>query len=161
VVVHLSPVGPGLLPGILARAGPLPVTGAADDQCFELGYIYVAPSHGRIPELLANFPMAHICRVGSCQSSGDLFEVPSRQQTRQTRNLNAAYLVRTLSRRRSSLAALRTMRLTTKLNARNDSTAAGRQTEHGFAQPIALISNPRCRRLATSRPEEMSSAAPR
>ena len=43
VVVHVSPAGPGLLPEILARAGPLPVAYGADEQRFEPGHIYVAP----------------------------------------------------------------------------------------------------------------------
>ena len=44
VVVHIAPTSPGLLPGILSGAGPLPATHPADGAAIELGHIYVAPA---------------------------------------------------------------------------------------------------------------------
>jgi two-component system chemotaxis response regulator CheB len=43
VVLHLSPTSPGMLPQILARAGPLPVTHAIEGERIEPRHIYVAP----------------------------------------------------------------------------------------------------------------------
>jgi two-component system chemotaxis response regulator CheB len=43
IVQHLSPRSPGMLTGILDRAGPLPVVTAEDAMPFESGRVYVAP----------------------------------------------------------------------------------------------------------------------
>ena len=43
VVVHTSPEGPGMLDGILARAGVLPATNARNHERLHPGHIYVAP----------------------------------------------------------------------------------------------------------------------
>jgi two-component system chemotaxis response regulator CheB len=43
VVVHVAPTSPGLLPGILSAAGPLPALSPEDGAPIELGHIYVAP----------------------------------------------------------------------------------------------------------------------
>ncbi len=43
IVLHLSPHSAGLLPEILARAGPLPATNARHGEPIENGHIYVAP----------------------------------------------------------------------------------------------------------------------
>lgn len=43
IVLHLSPGGPGLLPAILNRAGPLPAAHATDGEELRRGRIYVAP----------------------------------------------------------------------------------------------------------------------
>jgi two-component system chemotaxis response regulator CheB len=43
VVIHLPPQGPGLMPDILSRSGPLAVTQAQDNQALRRGHIYVAP----------------------------------------------------------------------------------------------------------------------
>lgn len=43
VVQHTSPDGPGLLPSMLSRAGPLPAVHPRDMEIIEPGRIYVAP----------------------------------------------------------------------------------------------------------------------
>ena len=43
LVLHVSPDSPGLIPDILARAGPLPAAHAEDGQEVQAGRIYVAP----------------------------------------------------------------------------------------------------------------------
>ncbi len=43
LVLHTSPEGPGRLPAILARAGPLPAARAEHDRPYQPGHIYVAP----------------------------------------------------------------------------------------------------------------------
>jgi two-component system chemotaxis response regulator CheB len=43
VVQHTSPDGPGLLPSVLSRAGPLPAVHPRDMEIIEPGRIYVAP----------------------------------------------------------------------------------------------------------------------
>jgi two-component system chemotaxis response regulator CheB len=43
VVLHLSPTSPSMLPQILGRAGPLPVSHAVDGESIEAAHIYVAP----------------------------------------------------------------------------------------------------------------------
>ena len=43
VVIHTSPAAPGLLPELIARAGPLPAEHAADGVLARPGRIYVAP----------------------------------------------------------------------------------------------------------------------
>jgi two-component system chemotaxis response regulator CheB len=43
IVVHVPPRGPGLLPRILSRAGPLPAAHAQDGEPIHSGRIYVAP----------------------------------------------------------------------------------------------------------------------
>src|SRR5205807_112968 len=43
VVLHVSPASPGVLPKILARAGPLTAEYARDGQPAKPGAIYVAP----------------------------------------------------------------------------------------------------------------------
>ena len=43
IVLHTSPQSPGVLPGILARAGHLPAVNARDTEPLRPGHIYVAP----------------------------------------------------------------------------------------------------------------------
>lgn len=43
VAQHTAPAAPAMLPDILARAGPMPATLAADGDAIERGHIYVAP----------------------------------------------------------------------------------------------------------------------
>jgi two-component system, chemotaxis family, protein-glutamate methylesterase/glutaminase len=43
VVLHLAPHGSSLLPSILDRSGPMPVTAATDGERFERGHVYVCP----------------------------------------------------------------------------------------------------------------------
>src|SRR5262245_3457605 len=43
VVLHMSPDSPGILPTILNRVSPLPVTNAATGMRIEPGHVYVAP----------------------------------------------------------------------------------------------------------------------
>jgi two-component system chemotaxis response regulator CheB len=43
VVLHIPPDGPGLLPEILARSGPLPARHAKDGERIQHGRVYVAP----------------------------------------------------------------------------------------------------------------------
>src|SRR6266513_5714890 len=43
VVIHTSPSGPGVLPQILDRAGPMPAAHAEDGQRIRRGRTYVAP----------------------------------------------------------------------------------------------------------------------
>src|SRR6266513_3027413 len=43
VVIHTSPSGPGVLPQILDRAGPLPAAHAEDGEKIRQGRVYVAP----------------------------------------------------------------------------------------------------------------------
>src|SRR5437762_83760 len=43
VVVHTSPSSPGILPQILARAGPLPAAHAENGEKIRMGRVYVAP----------------------------------------------------------------------------------------------------------------------
>src|SRR5688572_5125513 len=43
IVVHTSPSGPGILPHILDRAGPLPAAHAKDGEKIKMGRVYVAP----------------------------------------------------------------------------------------------------------------------
>lgn len=43
IVQHIAPDGPGLLPHILAKAGPLPVSHPTDKEPIKRGHIYVAP----------------------------------------------------------------------------------------------------------------------
>lgn len=43
VVVHVAAQSPGVLPGLLTRAGPLPAVMAAEGMLVEPGHIYVAP----------------------------------------------------------------------------------------------------------------------
>lgn len=43
IALHCDPRGPSLLPGILERAGHLPVAHAKDQEKFEPGRIYIAP----------------------------------------------------------------------------------------------------------------------
>jgi two-component system chemotaxis response regulator CheB len=43
VVVHTSADNPGILPQILAKAGPLPAVHATDGHLIERGHIYIAP----------------------------------------------------------------------------------------------------------------------
>src|SRR4051812_22467899 len=43
VVLHVAPSGPGYLAGILAKAGPLPVSFPADGEAIASGRIYIAP----------------------------------------------------------------------------------------------------------------------
>lgn len=43
IVQHMSPEAKSVLPEILARAGPLPVSSASDNEEIQLGHIYVAP----------------------------------------------------------------------------------------------------------------------
>src|SRR5262249_18523422 len=43
IVVHTSPDGPGILPLILERAGPLKIGSAENAQPIVAGHIYVAP----------------------------------------------------------------------------------------------------------------------
>lgn len=43
MVLHIAPVGPSVLPGIIARHGELPATHPADGDRLEAGRVYVAP----------------------------------------------------------------------------------------------------------------------
>jgi two-component system chemotaxis response regulator CheB len=43
VALHVSPHGPGLVPGILSRSGPLPAEHATDGEPIRKARIYVAP----------------------------------------------------------------------------------------------------------------------
>ena len=43
VALHISPLSPGVIPGILERSGRLPVSLACDGERIQAGHIYVAP----------------------------------------------------------------------------------------------------------------------
>lgn len=72
VVLHLSPTGPSLLPGILARAGPLPVAHASDGAPLHAGTILVAPPGQHLQVVDGRVSLSPVSPVSGPRPSADV-----------------------------------------------------------------------------------------